>query len=144
LAADGLIGINSFVSSGVPTLKTVDTILEPRTPTYHLSTGKIAYISADGSLREMMLDNAADRVLLSPDKQQSFTQPAYDAEGKRLFIVVLKEGASVDTDIAMVDGTQLKPLVIHRSAQFEPYFHPPHTLYYSHVVCTIDLLYLSA
>jgi Tol biopolymer transport system component len=30
-----------------------------------------------------------------------------------------------------------KPVVTQRSAQFEPYFHAPRTLYYSNVHCTI-------
>jgi hypothetical protein len=113
----------------------VETFLEPRTPTYAVQTGKIAYLGADGTLREKLLESGEERILLKPDAQRTFTQPAYDAAGKRLVIVALKEGASVDTDILTLDDE--KPVVTQRSAQFEPYFHAPRTLYYSNVHCTI-------
>jgi len=115
----------------------VKTVSEPRTPTYTAQTGKIAYIGADGSLHEILLASGEDRVLLKPDAQRALTQPAYDATGKRLFVVALKEGASVDTDILLLSEEKPKSVVTQRSAQFDPYFHAPRTLYYSNILCTI-------
>lgn len=115
----------------------VETFLEPRTPTYAVQTGKITYLGADGTLREKLLENGNERILLKPNAERTFTQPAYDATGKRLFVVTLKKGASVDTDILTLDEEKPKAVVTQRSAQFEPYFHAPRTLYYSNVHCTI-------
>ncbi len=117
--------------------KIVETVLEPRTPTYAVQTGKIAYLGADGTLRERLLESGKERILLKPDIQHTFTQLAYDTAGKRLFVVALKEGASVDTDILVIDKEKQNAVVTQRSAQFEPYFHAPRTLYYSNVLCTI-------
>jgi Tol biopolymer transport system component len=52
--------------------------------------------------------------------------------------VLLKDGASVETDIAAVDpATDSENVVVaQRSAQFEPHFYPPAMLYYSNVLCT--------
>jgi hypothetical protein len=115
----------------------VETVLEPRTPTYAVQTGKIAYLGADGSLRVILLETGEDRIVLKPDAQRTLAQPAYDAAGKRLFVVALKEGASVDTDILVLSEDKPKSVVTQRSAQFEPYFHAPRTLYYSNILCTI-------
>lgn len=126
-----------IVTPGTSAPQIVTTALEPRTPTYNPRTGKVAYIGADGSLREIMLDNATERVLLHADTKRTFTQPAYDAEGKRLFVVVLKNRESVETEIVAFDGAKPRPVVSQRSAQFEPYFHAPDLLYYANVLCTI-------
>lgn len=115
------------------------TALEPRTPTYHPQTGKVAYIGADGHLREITLETKTEQVLLEASPKQAYTQPAYDAEGKRLFVVALQESASVDTDIVMLDESRqkTKPVVTQPLAQFEPHFQAPDTLYYSSVPCSL-------
>ena len=113
------------------------TALEPRTPTYNPRTGRVAYIDVDGSVREIVLEQVTERVLLYADGQHTFTQPAYDAEGKRLFVVVLKDRESVETDIVAVDGDRSHPVVTQRSAQFEPYVHATGQIYYSNVICTL-------
>jgi hypothetical protein len=114
----------------------VRTAEEPRTPTYHPGKGKVAYIGADGSLCEITLKDATERVLLPPDPERIFTQPAYDAEGNRLFVVVLRNRKSLETDIVVLENGREKPVVTQRSAQFEPYLHATDLLYYANVLCT--------
>jgi len=117
----------------------IETSSEPRTPSFHPHTGKIAYIAADGKLRELSIDGNQDRVLLRPTKKQAYTQPAYDSPGKYLYVVALKEGASVDTNILRLDPSRkkVKPVVVQRSAQFEPLATASNHLFYSNVLCTI-------
>ena len=117
------------------TPQVVSDVLEPRMPTYHPRMSRVAYIGADGSLREIELKNASERVLLPPDPERAFTQPIYDATGERLFIVVLRNRKSRETDIVALEDGRETPVVTQRSAQFEPYLHAPHTLYYTNVLC---------
>jgi Tol biopolymer transport system component len=118
-------------------LQPVATAQEPRTPTYNPRAGKIAYIGSDGSLREITLATADEQIVLHADANHSYTQPAYDTDGKRLFVVVLHGGASVDTDILQLDESrqQVKAVVTQPLAQFEPRFQAPNTLYYASVSC---------
>lgn len=127
------------VAKGQSNLLDISTVSEPRTPAFHLETGKVAYIAADGSLREYGIDKASNKVLLKAGRKHAYTQPAYDPVGKNLFVVELKEGTSVDTDILMLDRTKKnrKPIVIQRSAQFEPFMPTKNELYYSNVLCTV-------
>lgn len=111
---------------------------EPRTPSFHLKTQRYAYIGADASLHEANLQNSADSIVKPSLPGHAYTQPAYDDEGKRLFVVSLKEGASIDTDILIRENGRWNIAVNQRSAQFEPYFHGPSTLYYANVHCTED------
>jgi hypothetical protein len=115
----------------------VVTAQEPRTPTYNPRAGKVAYIGSNASLREITLVTATEQIVLNANVKQTYTQPAYDTDGKRLFVVALQEGASVDTDILMLDGTrqQRKAVVTQPLAQFEPRFQAPNTLYYVSVSC---------
>ena len=115
----------------------VATAQEPRTPTYNPHTGKVAYIGSDASLREITLATATEQIVLNAAAKQSYTQPAYDTDGKRLFVVALREGASVATDILVLDETcqQRKAVVTQPLAQFEPRFQAPNTLYYASVSC---------
>ena len=115
----------------------VKTVSEPRTPTYNAEANKIAYIDAAGNLREINRVTGYDRVVLKPTSKRAYTQPAYNQDGSQLFIVALKEGASVDTDIIAIQSNQSSVIVKQRSAQFEPYFYAPYTLYYSNVLCTV-------
>ena len=125
------------IQPGSAMLQAIPTDSEPRTPTYNPAVGKIAYVGANGSLHEINLKQNSERILLQPEPKQAFTQPVYDDEGKNLFVVVLKDGTSIDTDIIILRGERQQLLVKQHSAQFEPYFQPPHTLYYSNVLCTV-------
>ena len=48
-------------------------------------------------------------MLLPPDPERIFTQPAYDAEGNRLFVVVLRNRKSLETDIVVMEGDRESP-----------------------------------
>jgi Tol biopolymer transport system component len=119
----------------------VATDTEPRTPAYSVSQRRIAYVASDGTLREIELDKSREQPLLRASPEGTFTQPAYVPGSTELFIVMLHQGNSVDTDIARIDraaGTAL-PLVRKRSAQFEPApASDGRRLYYSHVACTME------
>ena len=119
----------------------IKTHSEPRTPTLHQTTGEITYIASDGSLRQQNIGSEAQdsEILLEANAQKAYTQPAYDPSGKKLYVVALKEGASVDTDILQVDlsSKKVKPVVTQRSAQFEPMLPDDDTLIYSNVICTV-------
>lgn len=121
-------------------LTAIDTESEPRTPTFDIKSSKVAYIDADGNLREQHIKNRKASLLLTPGNKRAFTQPAYTPGGDKLYVVILKEGASVDTDIYELDRTrqQFRPAVTQRSAQFEPVYSPDNYLYYSNVACTTD------
>jgi len=127
------------VAKGQSNLRDISTISEPRTPAFHLEAGRVAYIAADGSLHEHGIDKINDDVLLKAGRKHAYTQPAYDPAGKNLFVVELKEGASVDTDILMLNRTtqNSKPVIIQRSAQFEPFMPTKNELYYSNVLCAV-------
>lgn len=118
----------------------VGTVSEPKTPTLALQAGRAAYIAADGGLHEVMLSDATDTLLLAPTKRDAYTQPAYTPDGESLFVVVLKQGASVDTDILAVKRDHVRQrryVTTQRSAQFEPYLAGEDQLYYSSVHCTV-------
>lgn len=109
---------------------------EPRTPAYSAASGRIAYVAADGSVREISLADGNSRTILQADRQRAFTQPAYDGANS-MYVVELKEGASVDTDIFRLKSSGLlDPVVTQRSAQFEPYLFGSE-LYYANVLCTV-------
>jgi Tol biopolymer transport system component len=86
------------------------------------------------------LASGRERVLALPDKDRGYTQPAYGEDGDPLFVVVLKEGASADTDILSlgVDRGNREPVVARRSAQSDPAPGTDGWLYYSNVHCTTD------
>lgn len=111
---------------------------EPRTPTFDNSLQRYAYIGSDAALHEVTRQTKADVIVKPSGKGQAYTQPAYDDTGKRLFLVSLKEGASVDTDILVRENGHWKIAINQRSAQFEPYFQAPNMLYYGNVHCTED------
>lgn len=127
------------VPPGADSPQPVTTLMEPRTPTYNARLGTVAYIGADGNLREVSLKESVEHVLPPAGAKHAYTQPRYDQDGKRLFVVILKEGASTDTDIAVFnqDRRQRQSVITQPLAQFEPYFQPPTTLYYAHVACNI-------
>lgn len=119
-------------------LKTLPSVSEPRTPSFHTKSQRYAYIASDASVHEVGLQGLSDTVVKKAEAGHAFTQPAYDEDGKRLFVVSLKEGASVDTDILVRENGRWYIAVNQRSAQFEPFFHSPAKLYYANVHCTED------
>lgn len=127
------------VGQGDSAPRLVTTKLEPRTPAFDLGSGKVVYIGADGSLREKAIEDADSRELLKPTSMRAYTQPAYEPGGARIYVVALREGASVDTDILVLDEDRSEPdpVVTQRSAQFEPSTVSRNELYYSNVLCTI-------
>lgn len=125
---------------GDPAPRPVKTAMEPRHVAYSVSQAKLSYVAADGSLREISLGRNDERVLLDADFKRAPTQPAYTPAGDRLFVVMLKDGASVDTDIVALSSQKIgatEPVVMQRSAQFEPYITAGGTVYYSSVLCTV-------
>lgn len=117
-------------------LAKVPTLTEPRTPTINPETKKAIYIGADAGVNELNLNGGKTETILKAKQGHAYTQPTFDHQGNRLFVASLKEGASVDTDILVRKNGKWKIAIRQRSAQFEPFFHPPHSLYYSNVHCT--------
>ncbi len=118
-------------------LAKVKTFSEPRTPTVNPVTKKAIYIGSDAGVYEISPNEGVTTIaILKAEKGRAYTQPAFDTQGNRMFVVSLKEGASVDTEILVWQNGKWKVLIEQRSAQFELYFHPPGTLYYSNVHCT--------
>lgn len=119
----------------------IPTPTEPRTPAYSASTGRIAYVSAAGDVHEIELASGDDTVLVRKTDQQAYTQPTYAPGSDVLYVVTLRQGNSVDSDITRVDRATGKtvPVLLHRSAQFEPTpSRDGHRLYYSHVACAAE------
>jgi hypothetical protein len=116
-------------------LTKVPTFSEPRTPTVNQIIKMVVYIGADASVNEFSLNDGKSKAILEVKKGRAYTQPNFDHQGNRLFVVSLKEGASVDTDILVRQNDKWKIAIKQSSAQFEPFFHPPNFLYYSNVHC---------
>lgn len=117
----------------------VPTEQEPRNHAVHLETGRVAYIAADGTLREFRrFDKTRETTRLQPDRLTTYAQPTYGRNGKNLFVVQMKNGGSVETDIVMLTSGRKIPVSVvdQRSAQFEPQMGPDGFLYYSSVACT--------
>lgn len=118
------------------------TLSEPRTPAFSAARGVVAYVAANGEVRELDLASRADRLLLRPDAEVAFTQPAYSPDGARLYLVALRKGNSVDTDLVVVDAAApaAPPETLEqRSAQFEPHASADgRRLAYSSVSCTME------
>lgn len=123
------------VGPGESEPRVIATSSEPHDAAYHLSGGRIAFIAADGALRELDLHTGEEHTLRPRSDRLAWTQPAYDSAG-RLFAVALKEGSSADTDIVQLTGTTVKQVVQQRSAQFEPNVQG-RVLHYSNVLCTV-------
>lgn len=127
-----------YRSTGRPdVIDVVPTTSEARTPAISPDGRLIAFIAADGSLREIQLEKGSERVLLPADEERGLTHPTYDGHG-RVIAVWLMDGSSVDTDLVMVrkDG-HVEGLLAQRSAQFEPALGPEGSIYYSNVLCTV-------
>lgn len=129
------------VAQGDGTLRAVSTPSEPRTPAFSARRGSVAYVSAEGELREVDLASGRDEVLLSPTASQGYTQPTYRPGSDELFLVLLRQRSSVDTDLARVQrGTRsAERLARQRSARFEPAFgEDGRILVYSAVSCAME------
>lgn len=114
----------------------VDT--EVRTPIMSSVNNALFYIDDAAQVSVFSLKDKKTGVLLSPSKEASYAQPEIDRQNNALYVVQLRQGKSVDTDILRLDlATQTTtPLIIQRSAQFEPKLSAP-WLYYSNVHCVL-------
>jgi len=111
---------------------------EARTPVMSSVSQSVFYLDAAGQVGRYSLKSRKTQILLSPSAEAGYAQPEIDDKNNALYIVQLKQGKSVDTDILRLDLAThtTKPLVIQRSAQFEPKLAHP-WLYYSSVHCVI-------
>jgi len=127
------------VEAGGP--RSIPTVGEPRTPAYSARLQRVAYISAAGELREIDLKTAVDAALLRPTAKVAYTQPVYRPQTDEIYVVALRDGSSVETDIVQVDRAAKQTItVLHqRSAQFEPAFSADgDQLIYSNVACASE------
>jgi TolB protein len=121
--------------------RVVRTMGEPRTPAYSTRLKRMAYISAAGELREIDLQTSIDSVLLTPSAKIAYTQPAYRPGTDDLYVVALRDGSSIETDIVRVDRAtkQASVVLAQRSAQLEPAFSADgKQLLYSNVACASE------
>ena len=116
---------------------------EVRTPVVSLEDNAVFYIDDAAQVSHFSFNKSAlnankTTVLLSPSAEASFAQPEIDEKNNALYMVQLKQGKSVDTDILRLDlaTKTTEPLIIQRSAQFEPKLSAP-WLYYSNVHCVL-------
>jgi len=111
---------------------------EARTPVMSFAKQSVFYLDSGGQVRRYSLIHRKAETLLSSSKDAGYAQPEIDDKNNALYIVQLKQGKSVDTDILRLDLTTntIKPLVVQRSAQFEPKIAHP-WLYYSNVHCVV-------
>lgn len=80
-------------------------------------------------------------MLLRPSPKVAYTQPAYRPQTDELYVVALREGSSIETDIVRFDRATRQPVtVLHqRSAQFEPTFTADGAqMIYSNVACASE------
>ena len=129
-----------FMGAGAQPIA-LDTTSEPRAPAFAFERKRVAYISAAGELRELDLAQKRDTLLMAPSADAAYTQPVYRPGTVDLYLVALKQGTSVDTDIVHFDRATAKmlPVLRQRSAQFEPTFSSDgQQLLYSHVACASE------
>lgn len=118
----------------------VTTVSEPRAATFSFKKNAVAYVAADGKIREVSLNNNDDRVLLEPDRKRAFAQPSYNADGSKLLLVDMKDGTSADTEIALFDRASTggaKQVTTQPASQFEPHFCSEQSMVYSSVSCVL-------
>ena len=108
---------------------------EPRTPVRHGASSQILYADSLGNIRHISAEGN-ESVVFNASANATFTQPEFGEQATQAYVVSLKNGASVDTDILIGDlkTGSLDAVVRQRSAQFEP-FSTPDGLYYSSVSC---------
>lgn len=118
----------------------VKTVSEPRSATFNVKRSVVAYIAANGALREVNISTGEDRTLLEPNGLQAFTQPAYNQDGTKLLLVLMKNGTSNDTEIGLLDLENTKKITYLTSqpgSQFEPRFSSDQMIVYSSVSCVL-------
>jgi hypothetical protein len=118
----------------------IKTISEPRAATFNLKKSAVAYIAADGILREVNILTGQDRILLKSNDLQTFTQPSYNKDGTKLLLVLMQNGTSADTEIVLLDIENEKEIVQLTSqpaSQFEPHFISDKMIAYSSVSCVL-------
>lgn len=125
--------------AGGSQLTRVTTGSEPRHPHYCVQKQRVVYGAADGAVREVDLESGSERVVLERTAQSAYMQPTYAPDCESLYVVVLAEGTSQDTDIVKVnrDGSGRQVIVAQRSAQFDPHPGRDGRLYYGSVACVI-------
>ncbi len=136
-------GWNTYVvtKSSSPPVK-VNLNTEARTPVFSATQKSLIYIDEAGQLSRYSLATQKTVVLLKPSAEASYAQPEFDEANNSVYVVELKQGKSVDTDIIKLVLTLSKskpkhgPVIIQRSAQFEPH-HTNDWLYYSNVHCVV-------
>lgn len=137
LSQDGWLAYLVDDRSGQP--KPIATSSEPRSPTWSMADNGMAYLDAGGQLVVKKNGTESEIVLAKPDKERAFAQPVFSPDGQTLYVVELKKGISVNTDILAIriDSPELKPVVQQRSAQFDPYKTIDGYLYYANVTCVL-------
>ncbi|ODS24346.1 hypothetical protein AB835_04055 [Candidatus Endobugula sertula] len=111
---------------------------ETRTPILSLAEKTVFYIDEAAQVSAFSLSDKQAITLLSPSIDASYAQPEIDENNHALYVVQLKQGKSVDTDIVKLNlaTQQTTPVITQRSAQFESHLSAP-WLYYSHVHCVL-------
>lgn len=130
-----------FAGTGDANPRSIATVTDPRTPAYSKGQQRIAYVSSEGAVREIDLRTGEDAVLLESTRSHGYTQLAYRPGTAELYLVVLHQGSSVDTDLAVLDRDKRQARIVsrQRSAQFEPAFTSDGAqLIYSNVSCASE------
>lgn len=110
---------------------------EARTPVMSASREAVVYLDEAGRVRQLS-QRDRNETLLTPSPESGYAQPEWSQTDGLLYLVQLKEGKSVDTDILGFDPAngQIKPVITQRSAQFDPHSAGP-WLYYGNVHCVL-------
>ncbi len=111
---------------------------EARTPVLSMDHSTLYYMDDAAQVSAYDIQSTQSRVLLKPSSEASYTQIALDKLADSLYVVQLKQGNSVDTDILRLNtetGTT-QAVIIQRSAQFEPHLSGD-WLYYGNVHCVL-------
>jgi tricorn protease-like protein len=123
-----------FILKDFKILKSIDTKLEPRS--FDIRDNKIVYIASDDTLRIIEDDN--ETIILKRGRD-SYIQPKFSVDGKKVYVVKLIDGTSRESDIIEINlkTLKIKDVVNQRSTQLEPYIRDNKNLYYTNVICTI-------
>lgn len=115
----------------------LDLNTEARTPVMSANQQAVVYLDEAGRVRQMS-QRDRNETLLTPSPDTGYAQPEWSQTDDLLYLVQLKEGKSVDTDILGLDPANghLKPVITQRSAQFDPHSAGP-WLYYGNVHCVL-------
>lgn len=116
----------------------LDLDTEARTPVMAMNREAVVYMDEAGHVRQISRQDRSNQTLLTPSPDAGYAQPEWGQTDGLLYLVQLKEGKSVDTDILGLDPANghLKPVITQRSAQFDPHSAGP-WLYYGNVHCVL-------